>query len=387
MNNVDIMTLEEQYQLKTYAKMPLAITRGEGVFVYDAEGRQYYDFYGGHAVALTGHCHPRVVQAIQTQAARLMFYSNVVYNDMRALYGQKLAQVSPPGSMQAFFCNSGTEANETALKIARRFTGRTEVIAMAEGFHGRTLGSLSVTGLGNYRSSVSPLLPGIHFAPFGNLDAVKAHCSDETAAIILEPIPSMAGIEVANPAFYLGLRQLCDERGIVLVFDEVQTGFGRTGTLFAGEHWGVVPDLITAAKGMASGFPMGAVLVSVPIAETISYGEQGTTFGGGPLACAAALATLDVILEEQLSAHAAEMGRYLRARLDGMPGLFAVRGLGLLVGLETGLPAKAVQTGLFEQGFITGTSANPHVLRLMPPLIVQPEHIDALVDALRTTLS
>lgn len=382
MNNTEIMTLEEQYQLKTYAKMPLAITHGEGIFVYDAEGNRYYDFYGGHAVALTGHCHPRVVQAIQTQAARLLFYSNVVYNDMRALYSQKLAQAAPAGFEQAFFCNSGTEANETALKIARRFTGKRDVIAMAEGFHGRTIGSLSVTGLGNYRQQVRPLLEGMHFAPFGDLDAVRAQCSDETAAIILEPIPSMAGIQVAEPAFYRGLRQLCDERGIVLIFDEVQTGFGRTGTLFAGEHWGVTPDLITAAKGIASGFPMGAVLVRKPIATTIGYSEQGTTFGGGPLACAAALATLEVILEEDLPARAAAMGAYLRQQTAEMPGLIAVRGLGLLLGLETALPAKAVQAGLFERGFLAGTSANPHVLRLMPPLTVEPAHIDALVTAL-----
>ncbi len=386
MNNAEIMALEEQYQLKTYAKMPLAITRGEGIFVYDADGRRYYDFYGGHAVALTGHCHPKVVRAIQEQAARLLFYSNVVYNDMRALYSRKLAQAAPAACEQAFFCNSGTEANETALKIARRFTGKNEVIAMTEGFHGRTIGSLSVTGLGNYRKQVSPLLPGIRFAPFGDLAALEAHCNHETAAIILEPILSMAGIQVAEPAFYRGLRQLCDERGIVLIFDEVQTGFGRTGALFAGEHWGVTPDLITAAKGIASGFPMGAVLVSKPIATTIGYGEQGTTFGGGPLACAAALATLEVILEEHLPAHAAEMGAYLRKQTAGMAGLVAVRGLGLLLGVETKPPAKVVQAELFERGFLTGTSANSHVLRLMPPLTVQPTHIDALVRALGEVL-
>lgn len=387
MNNAEIMALEERYQLKTYAKLPLAITRGEGIFVYDAEGNRYFDFYGGHAVALTGHCHPKVVQAIQAQAKRLMFYSNVVYNDIRALYSRKLAEAAPAGFEQAFFCNSGTEANETALKIARRFTGRGEVIAMEEGFHGRTVGSLSVTGLGNYRKQVSPLLPGIRFAPFGDLAAVTAHCTEDIAAVILEPIPSMAGIQVAEPVFYQGLRQLCDARGIALIFDEVQTGFGRTGTLFAGEHWGVTPDLITTAKGIASGFPMGAVLVKAPIAATIGYGEQGTTFGGGPLACAAALATLEVILEENLPAHAAEMGAYLRARLAGMPGLIAVRGLGLLLGLETALPSKTVQAGLFARGFLTGASADPHVLRLMPPLTVQPEHVDALVTALGEVLS
>ncbi len=382
MNTNEIMALEERHQLATYRKNPIAITRGEGIHVFDAEGRQYLDFYGGHAVALTGHCHPRVVQAIQAQAERLIFYSNLVYNDARAAYSRLLAEVAPEGLGQAFFCNSGAEANETALKIARRYTGRTEVIALEGGFHGRTAGALSVTGLAHYRELFTPQLAGAHFAPFGDLAAVEALIGPETAALMLEPVQSMAGVRVAEPAFYQGLRRLCDVHDLVLIFDEVQTGFGRTGTMFAGEHWSVTPDLITVAKGIAGGFPMGATLVARPIAERIGHGEQGSTFGGGPLACAAARANLEVILEEGLVERAQRLGALIKESLDALPGVRSVRGLGLLLGVETERPAKEVQAALLERCILTGTSADPHVLRLMPPLIVEEAHIAALAAAL-----
>ncbi len=390
MNSEQIITLEDRHQLKTYHKAPIVIVKGDGLTVTDAEGHSYLDFYSGHAVTLTGHCHPRVVQAIQSQAERLIFYSNVVYNDVRAAYSQLLAQAAPDGIEQAFFCNSGAEANETALKIARRYTGRTEVIAMEHGFHGRTVGALSATGMPHYREMFAPLLPGTHFAPFEDLDAVEALLTDTaadtsaaaTAAVLLEPIQSIAGVRVAGADYYQGLRALCDAHGAVLIFDEVQTGFGRTGTLFAGEHWDVVPDIITAAKGIASGFPMGATLVTQKIAETISYGEQGATFGGGPLACAAAKATLEAILEDELVANAAQMGAYIKENLAPLPGIEEVRGLGLLLGLATVPPAKDVREALREKGFLVGTSGDPHVLRLMPPLIVQEHHVDALAAAL-----
>jgi predicted acetylornithine/succinylornithine family transaminase len=386
MNSQQIIELEDRHQLKTYHKAPIAIVEGDGLTVTDAEGKTYLDFYSGHAVTLTGHCHPNVVKAIQAQADRLIFYSNIVYNDMRAAYSQLLAQAAPDGIEQAFFCNSGAEANETALKIARRYTGRTEVIAMERGFHGRTVGALSSTGMPHYREMFSPLLPGTHFVPFGDLDAVESLLTDATAAVLLEPIQSIAGVRVADAEYYQGLRALCDAHGAVLIFDEVQTGFGRTGTLFAGEHWDVVPDIITTAKGIASGFPMGATLVTHKIAETISYGEQGATFGGGPLACAAARATLETILEDDLVANAAQMGDYIRAKLAPLPGIDEVRGLGLLLGLETVAPAKDVREALRDKGFLVGTSGDPHVLRLMPPLVVQEEHVDALAAALNDVL-
>lgn len=387
MNAADIFATEDKYQLNTYRKLPIAVTRGEGVYVFDARGNRYLDFYGGHAVALTGHCHPKVVQALQQQAARLMFYSNYVYNDQRAAYSRALIEAAPPGITQVFFCNSGAEANETAMKIARRYTGKTEIIAMQAGFHGRTIGALSATGIAAYREQFRPLLEGYRFAAFGDVASVEALITEETAAVILEPIQSMAGVRVAEVEYYQALRHLCDDRGIVLIFDEVQTGFGRTGTMFAGEHWGVVPDVITTAKGIASGFPMGATLVKQAIAETISFGEQGSTFGGGPMACAAAQATLEVILQEGLVARAAEMGAYLKDKIAALPGVKSARGLGLLLGIETSAPAKPVQAALLKAGYLVGTSSDPHVLRLLPPLIVERSHADSLVAALETVLS
>ncbi len=382
MKTAEIIALEDQYQLNTYRKLPVALVRGEGAHVFDADGKRYLDFYGGHAVALTGHSHPKVVRAIQDQAARLLFYSNYVYNDMRAAYSRTLVQAAPESIAQAFFCNSGAEANETALKIARRFTGKTDVVAMQGGFHGRTVGALSATEIGEYRSQFRPLLEGCAFARFGDVESVEALVTDDTAAVILEPVQSMAGVRVAGADYYRALRALCDRRGLVLIFDEVQTGMGRTGEMFAGAHWGVTPDIITAAKGIASGYPMGAVLVGAELAETVGLGEQGSTFGGGPVACAAALATLEAIQEEGLTENARAMGAYLKETLAAIEGVASVRGLGLLLGVALNQEAKPVQQALIDGGVLVGTSAAPDVLRLLPPLTVTRAHADTLADAL-----
>lgn len=387
MTTADIAAAEDRHQLTTYHKIPIAITRGEGVYVFDADGNRYLDFYGGHAVALTGHCHPKVVQAIQRQAERLIFYSNAVYNDRRASYSTILAGITPEGIEQAFFCNSGSEANETAMKIARRYTGKAEIIAMQGSFHGRTIGSLSATGLVHYREQFRPLLTGYQFAEFGDIQSAERLTTQDTAAIILEPVQSMAGVRVGDREYYQALRHLCDDMGVVLIFDEVQTGFGRTGTMFAGEHWDVVPDIITTAKGIASGFPMAATMVNQGIAETISFGEHGSTFGGGPLACAAAEATLEVISQENLVERARDMGAYLKSKLTALPGIKEVRGLGLLLGIETIIPAKRIQAALLQQGCLVGTSADPNVIRLLPPLIVKESHADQLVSALSVSLN
>ena len=381
-----IIDKETRAQLGTYAKLPLVAVRGEGIMVYSAEGKAYYDFYCGHAVTLTGHCHPQVVAAIQEQAARFIFYSNIVYNDARAHYASSLVSVAPGGYGQVFFCNSGAEANETALKLSRKFTGRPTVIAMQGGFHGRTMGALAMTSNPKYKAGFEPHLPGVEFAPFGELDALDTMMSESIAAVILEPIQSIAGVTMASPAYYQGLREVCDRWGALLVFDEIQTGLGRTGKLWAGEHWGVIPDIITLAKGIASGVPMGATLVSTRIAETVHLDEHGSTFGGGPLACAAATATLDVILSGDLPAHAAAMGALIKEKLGGLPHVKEVRGLGLLLGLSLDVPAKQVQDAAFERGIILGTSADPNVLRVMPPMVVTSEDIEHLASTLDEVL-
>jgi acetylornithine/succinyldiaminopimelate/putrescine aminotransferase len=287
-------------ELPTYTRWPVTIVRGEGSTVWDDSGKSYLDLYGGHAVAATGHCHPKVVRAIREQAGTLLFYSNVVALPVRARAAQAIATQAPAPLSKVFFVNSGTEANENAMRLARRFTGRTDVLSFDGGFHGRTADAISAAGLAKYREMGRPNVPGHRLAPFGDLAAAEAALDENVAAVLLEPIQSMAGVITAPASYLQGLRTLCDERGAKLIYDEVQTGFGRTGTFFyAGRH-GVVPDLVALAKGIGSGVPMGAVLVSEEIAATVKPEDYGTTFGGGPLACAAAEATTRVILEEGL---------------------------------------------------------------------------------------
>jgi acetylornithine/N-succinyldiaminopimelate aminotransferase len=382
-----IIEEEGQAQLGTYAKLPIVAVRGQGIMVYDADGTEYYDFYCGHAVTITGHCHPRVVAAIQEQASRLIFYSNIVYNDVRAHYAAKLMAVVPDGFGQVFFCNSGAEANETALKLSRKFTGRPTIIAMEGAFHGRTMGALAMTANPKYKAGYEPLLPGVEFAPWGDLTSLEAMMSDSVAAIILEPIQSIAGVRMMDAAYYQGLRRLCDKFGALLVFDEIQTGIGRTGKMWVGEHWGVTPDIITLAKGIASGVPMGATIVSSRIAATVKLDEHGSTFGGGPLACAAASATLDVILEGDLQAHAGAMGDLIKEELGKLRHVREVRGLGLLLGLCLDMPARDVQTAALKQGIILGTSSDPNVLRVMPPMIVTRQDIEHLTAVMREVLN
>ena len=384
----DIRALEEAAQVPTYSKFPIALVRGEGCFVFDADGKRFLDAYGGHAVALAGHGHPRLVAAISAQAKRLVFYSQVVHVDVRAAAAKALCDIAPAGLRRVFLCNSGTEANETALKVARKHTGRMRVVSLTDGFHGRTLGSLAATGLGKYRDPAYPLPKEHDFVPYGDLAAFDRAIGPDTAAVILEPIPSMGGIRVAPREFFQGLRRLCTERGAMLVFDEVQTGFGRTGALFFGEHVGVTPDLVTGAKGIAGGFPAGMVFVREDVAAKVKVGEQGTTFGGGPLACAAIAATARTLREEGLVAAAARVGAAWKAALERTPGVRSVTGLGLMIGVNLDRPAKPVIAALVERGFLVGScEANPNQVRLLPPLVITEAQAQTLTDALRAILA
>src|SRR5437588_2063129 len=294
----EITELEEQYQLATYKKMPVVAERGEGVWIYTSDGARYLELYGGHAVAGTGHCHPHVVKAIKDQSDKLLFYSNLVYSDARARAAEKLVSIAPKSLAKAFFCNSGTEANENAMRIARMATGREKIITFSGGFHGRTADAISATFLGKYREIGKPNVPGHLQAAFGDINSVRAIADESVAAIMLEPIQSMAGVKMAAPSFYRELRELCDERHINLIYDEVQTGVGRTGEwFFAGSAAGdaAVPDIITLAKSLGSGIPVGACLVTEKIASHIKENDLGTTFGGGMVAMAAVTATLEAI--------------------------------------------------------------------------------------------
>jgi len=374
---------EERYLVPTYDHLPLAVVRGEGCRVFDSEGNSWLDFYGGHAVALAGHSHPRVVGAIREQAVRLLFTSNAVYNDVRARAAKALVGTAPEGVTKAFLCNSGAEANEAALRVARSSTGRPGVVALAEGFHGRTLGALSATGLGRYRDYGGPLVPGTTFVPFGDLAAAERAVGKDTAAVLLEPIPSMGGVRVAPAEYYRGLRRICDERGALLVFDEVQTGLGRTGRMWAGDHWGVRPDMHTAAKGIASGVPCGAVLFQDRAAAGVRQGDLGSTFGGGPLACAALEATVAVVREERLAERAAATGELLRRGAVSIPGVREVRGLGLLLGIACSADAKVVLARLRESRVLASSvSSDPKTVRLLPPLVAGRAEAEEFLSAL-----
>ena len=382
----EIAACEEQYQLATYKKMPVAAERGEGVWIYTSSGDKYLDLYGGHAVAGTGHCHPHVVKALGKQAEKLLFYSNLVYSETRAKAAEKLVSVAPPELTKAFFCNSGTEANENAMRMARMFTGREKIITFGGGFHGRTADAISATFLGKYREIGRPNVPGHLEAEFGNIDSLRRLVDESVAAIMLEPIQSMAGVRTAAPSFFRDLRTLCDEHGIVLIYDEVQTGVGRTGDwFFAGSSAsdGVVPDIVTLAKALGSGVPVGACLVTSDVAAKIKENDLGTTFGGGMLSMAAVSATLEAIEADGMLENVKNVESHLRERLKGIEQVVAVHGRGFLLGLEFSEKAAPVHKALLDQRIITGTSSNAQVLRLLPPLCLTTAEVDIFIEALQ----
>ena len=386
MNFEQIKRLEDECQLTTYKKMDISVERGRGAWIWTSEGDKYLDLYGGHAVCATGHSHPHVVKAIQEQAERVLFYSNLVYSEMRAKTAEKLVSIAPKTLTKVFFCNSGTEANENAMRIARMATGREKVISFTGGFHGRTADSISATFLGKYREIGRPNVPGHVSAEFGDLAGLRSVADMETAAIMIEPIQSMAGVREADPAFFRGLREICDDLGIVLIFDEVQTGIGRTGNwFFAGSELAdrVEPDIISLAKSLGSGLPVGACLVNDRVAEHIKENDLGTTFGGGMLAMAAVLATLEAIENDDMIANARRVEQHLRDSLAGFSGIKAIHGKGCLIGIEFDEPCSPVHKKLLAKNIITGTSSNPNVLRLLPPLMVGFDEVDMLVRELR----
>ncbi|HYO63926.1 MAG TPA: aspartate aminotransferase family protein [Pyrinomonadaceae bacterium] len=383
--------LEERFQLATYKKFPFSVERGRGAWVETGAGERLLDLYGGHAVAGVGHCHPRVVAAIKSQAESLLFYSNVVYSEVRARAAEKLVGCAPGRLTKAFFCNSGTEANENAMRMARMKTGRERVVTFGGGFHGRTADAISATFLGKYRELGRPNVPGHVEAEFGSIESVASVADERVAAVMLEPVQSMAGVRAAAPEFYRALRELCDARGILLIYDEVQTGVGRTGKwFFAGSAAGagVVPDIVTLAKSLGSGVPVGACLTTEEVSARVRENDLGTTFGGGMLAMAAVAATLEAIEEDGLLENVRTVERHLRERLAGAARVADVRGLGMLLGVEfdEAIAAK-VQKALLERRIITGTSSDPRVLRLLPPLCLTTEEADLFVAALKEVLA
>jgi acetylornithine/LysW-gamma-L-lysine aminotransferase len=386
MDQQQIMVLEAAHTSGVYPKRPLAIVRGQGARVWDAEGNAYIDCAGGQGAANLGHAHPAVVAAISRQAAQLITCPEIFYNDRRAELLAALTAAAPAGLARAFLCNSGTEAVEAAIKFARLSTGRIGIVAAMRGFHGRTMGALSATWNKDYRQPFAPLVPGFVHVPYNDLAALDANVCDDTAAVILEAVQGEGGVHPADPAFLAGAQALCRARGALLIVDEIQTGYGRTGRLFASEHFGIEPDLLTVAKSMAGGLPMGACLIG-PRAGPLAPMSHGSTFGGNPLACAAALATLEVMRTDDLPARAARLGAHLLGRLREVnsPAIREVRGLGLMVGVELKIKVTPILQKLQSLG-VLALPAGATVLRLLPPLVIEQEDLDRVVDAIEAVL-
>jgi acetylornithine/LysW-gamma-L-lysine aminotransferase len=385
-NLTDYQALESRHTSGVYAKRPVTIIRGTGATVWDDQDRPYIDCAAGHGVANLGHCHPRVVAAIQAQAAQLIICQEAVFNDQRALLLRELAALLPTGLDRLFLCNSGAEAVEAALKFARAATGRSGIIAAMRGFHGRTFGALSATWEAHYREPFQPLVPGFHHVPYNNLGALAEAITPDTAAVLLEVVQGESGVRPGTQAFLRGAQSLCQECGALLLIDEVQTGFGRTGRLFAVEHHNLEPDMLMMGKAIAGGVPMGAVALGARVG-TLATGIHGSTFGGNPLACAAARATIAVLQEERLPEQAAEKGAWLLERLRALPHrrIREVRGLGLMIGIELRERAAQHLQALQQRG-ILALPAGPTVIRLLPPLVISYEQLEQVVTALDEVL-
>jgi acetylornithine/LysW-gamma-L-lysine aminotransferase len=375
-----IQSAEDRYDAGLSPRQPIALVRGQGAHVWDAGGRAYIDCVGGHGVANVGHAHPAVVEAIADQAARLMVCPTGFYNDRRAELLAELIRIAPPGLERAYLCNSGTEAVEAALKFARVATGRAGIVAAMRGFHGRTLGALSVTWRKAYRAPFEPLLPGVRFVPYNRLTRVEEAVDGQTAAVILEVVQGEGGVHPGDGDYLRGVQALCRARGALFIVDEVQTGFGRTGRMFALQHHGLAPDLLCLAKAMAGGLPMGAVLIGDRVGD-LPPKSHGTTFGGNPLACAAALATLHVLQAEDLPRRAAERGEQLRAGLAALdsPLVREVRGLGLMVAAELKTQAGPYLAALAGRG-VLALSAGSNVMRFLPPLVIGQQDVDTVIE-------
>ncbi len=383
---MNISETELKYTSGVYSKRPLAIVRGLGAHVWDDAGREYIDCVGGQGSANVGHANAFVAEAIAEQAHTLITCTEIFYNDKRAALEERLAAISPNHANRVYLCNSGAEAIESAIKFARYATGRTGIVAMMRGFHGRTMGALSATWEPKYREPFLPLVPDFSHIPFENLDKARAAITDKTAGVIVEVVQGEGGVRPASREFLCGLQELCRERGAMFIVDEVQTGFGRTGKMFASEHFDLQADLVAVAKSIAGGLPMGAVMIGERV-KKLEPLTHGSTFGGNPLVCAAGLAAIGYMERESLPARAAELGDYTLGRLSRIesPLIREVRGMGLLIGVELKLKVTPYLHALMDRG-VLALPAGLNVLRLLPPLVIEKADLDAVVDAIEAVL-
>jgi [amino-group carrier protein]-gamma-(L-lysyl/L-ornithyl)-L-glutamate aminotransferase len=386
MNTQEIIDIETKHTSGTYSKQPLVIVRGQGALLFDADGVEYLDCASGHGVANLGHANPKVAEAIYKQASTLITLFETFPNDKRAELMKKITSLVD-GLDRVFLCNSGTESVEAALKFARISTGRKNIIAAMRAFHGRTYGSLSATFNKKYREGFEPLVPGFGHVPYNNIEALDKAVNEETAAAILEVVQGEGGVYPVNVQYIQAARRICDERGALLIVDEIQSGFGRTGKMFAIQHFDVIPDMLTCAKSLAGGVPMGAVLIGQNV-KNLTPGIHGSTFGGNPLACAAAIAALGVLQEEDLPRQALVKGAYLMDKLKqiGSPNIREVRGMGLMIGIELKQKVAPYIKALQEKKIIA-LNAGMTVIRLLPPLVISYQQIDHLVDVFTEVLA
>ncbi len=380
---------EDQIMGNIYQRFPVTIERGLGSHVWDINGKEYIDCMGGYGVALVGHCNSRVVKALKDQLDKIITVHSSFYNKTREEFLENLIKIAPKGLSQVFLGNSGTEAVEVAIKFARKFTGKTGMIAMNGSYHGKSLGSLSVTFSQKYRKSFEPLVEKVSFCPFGKIETLKSAINSDIAFVIMEPIQGESGIHVAPDGFLQDVRKLCNEKGILLIFDEIQSGLGRTGKMWAGQHWETAPDIMCLAKGIAGGVPMGATLVRPDILACISKGEQSSTFGGNPLSCAAGIATLQALTLDGLVENTAKMGKIFREGLERLKEkhkiIREIRGKGLMIGIEMRFEVKDILfDGIANNLLLLYSGKN--ILRLLPPLVISESDITKALEILDTIL-
>jgi len=390
MNLTELQSLEERYLMRTYKRAPVEFTRGEGALLWDAEGKEYLDFLTGISVCSVGHCNPEVVEAVREQAGRLMHTSNLFYTEPMVRLAERLSESSLGG--RVFFSNSGTEANECAIKVARKHAHRRgielpEIVSFERDFHGRTYGALSATPALASNPDLGPMLPGFSSVPFDDPDALRAAVGENTAAVLIETIQGEAGVNPLSDEALLAARQACNESGALLVLDEIQTGIGRTGSLWSYEQTPVRPDVLTSAKALGGGMPIGACITTPEAGEVLEPGDHGSTFAAGPLASVAALAVLDIVDQPALLRRVRELGARLREDLLALEGVSEVRGRGLMlgVGLDEGIDAAAIGAGLLERGLVVNVPG-PGTLRLLPPLTVDPDQLSQAVATIEAAL-
>lgn len=385
----EIFKIYKDNILPTYNKVPLVFTKGKGSKLWDIHGKQYLDFFPGWGVGSLGHCHPKVMQGVRDQIGKLIFVPNNYYHPFQAKLAEELIRLSFPGKV--FFANSGAEANEAAIKLVRKFgQGRYEIITFANAFHGRTLAALAATGQEKYQQGFEPMPQGFKQVKFNDLAAVKAALSDKTVAIMLELVQGEGGVNIAEKDFVLGLRKLCDEKNLLLIIDEVQTGIGRTGKMFAYQHYGITPDLMTLAKALGGGLPIGVLIAKKEYSDILTPGMHASTFGGGPVICRAALGVFKAMQQEHILQNCQNMGQYLLAQLELLRNIYPVikevRGLGLMVGVELNIPGKQIVQAALERGLLINCTHDT-VLRLMPALNVTKSEIDRAVTILKSVLA